>query len=437
MANCEPLIMSVKGKLNSWSARSLSFAGRLLLINTVISGITNFWCATFSLPKHCNKLINSMCGAYLWKGTTEGHHSARVAWDQITLAKNEGGLGVRDLVHWNKAASIKLIWMLFFTSGSIWVAWFTDTILAGSISNFWTITENSNHSWLVKRLLRLRTIVYPWLCIEIGNGRTCRFWSDNWTPYGCLSDFLNLPLTSRLGIPRDATLASLNANGNWSLPAARSEKQVLIYAYLSTITLSDEEDQYRWEINGTRSLWFCTGDVYREIKFHGPVVDWSKTVWCSRGTPKHSFITWLFTLNRCPTRDRMLSWGLSTPATCLLCNSTAESRNHLFFECNYSSQVWIYAGTRSGMRTSPGWEQTLSDLRNLPGARHAKLLPLFVWQSTIYFLWSERNARLHRNNYRPPDSISHSIDCYIKYKIAAIRTSSPCLASSLFHLWHR
>lgn len=64
MANCEPLILNVKAKLNSWSARSLSFAGRLLLINTVISGITNFWCDTFTLPKFCIKLINSLCGAY-------------------------------------------------------------------------------------------------------------------------------------------------------------------------------------------------------------------------------------------------------------------------------------------------------------------------------------------------------------------------------------
>lgn len=111
MANCEPLILNVKAKLNSWSARSLSFAGRLLLINTVISGITNFWCATFTLPKFCIKLINSLCGAYLWKGTVEGHHSARVAWDQITHAKEEGGLGVRDLLSWNKGASINQAYM--------------------------------------------------------------------------------------------------------------------------------------------------------------------------------------------------------------------------------------------------------------------------------------------------------------------------------------
>ncbi|CAG7885445.1 unnamed protein product, partial [Brassica rapa] len=105
----------------------------LLLINTVISGITNFWCATFTLPKFCIKLINSLCGAYLWKGTVERHHSARVAWDQITHAKDKGGLGVRDFLSWNKAASIKLIWMLFFSSESIWVAWFKDTVLSANL----------------------------------------------------------------------------------------------------------------------------------------------------------------------------------------------------------------------------------------------------------------------------------------------------------------
>ncbi|CAG7875414.1 unnamed protein product [Brassica rapa] len=38
--NCEPLLNQRKSKVNTWS-ESLSFAGRLLLVNTVIAGITN------------------------------------------------------------------------------------------------------------------------------------------------------------------------------------------------------------------------------------------------------------------------------------------------------------------------------------------------------------------------------------------------------------
>lgn len=175
LSNCEPLISNIKGKINSWSAKPLSFAGELLLINTVLVGITNFWCITFTLPKSCIKIINSMHGAYLWKGTLEGHYTARVAWDTIIHVKEEGGLGVRDLVSWNKATSIRFIWLLFFSSGSIWVAWFAEENLSGNRFNFWTIKESNNHSWLVRRLLCIRPLVYNWIRAKAREWKTYSF----------------------------------------------------------------------------------------------------------------------------------------------------------------------------------------------------------------------------------------------------------------------
>lgn len=148
-----------------------------MLINTVIAGISTFWCTTFTLPKCVIKQINQMCGAYLWKGTLEGNHSARLAWMEITHCKDEGGLGVRELVTCNKAFALKLIWMLFFSLGFIWVAWFIKEILSGSVSNFWTLKQK--HSWMVNRLLRLRSVAFPWIKKVIGNGKTCQFWMDN------------------------------------------------------------------------------------------------------------------------------------------------------------------------------------------------------------------------------------------------------------------
>jgi len=127
--------MQVKGKINNWCAKSLSFAGRLVLINTVIAGISNFWCSTFVLPKLCIRKIHSICSAFLWKGKLEGHHSARVSWELVTKPKDQGGLGIRDLSYWNRACTIKLIWLLFFQSRSVWVAWFKVHFLRGSLNN--------------------------------------------------------------------------------------------------------------------------------------------------------------------------------------------------------------------------------------------------------------------------------------------------------------
>jgi len=114
LANCEILIQQVKAKFNSWTVKTLSFAGRLLLIKTVIAGITNFWCSNFLLLMACIARINSLCGMFLWKGSIEGHHIAKVSWEVVTRSKDAGGLGIKDLGAWNRACCIKLIWMLFF-----------------------------------------------------------------------------------------------------------------------------------------------------------------------------------------------------------------------------------------------------------------------------------------------------------------------------------
>ena len=49
----EPLIDRIRNKFLAWSHRSLSFAGRLQLIKSVISSIINFWCTAFILPMAC------------------------------------------------------------------------------------------------------------------------------------------------------------------------------------------------------------------------------------------------------------------------------------------------------------------------------------------------------------------------------------------------
>lgn len=154
LSNCEGMIQQIKAKLSSWSAKALSFAGRLLLIKTVIAGINTFWCSSFILPKACIETVNSLCGVFLWKGDIESHHTARVAWEDITKEKKYGGLGITDLDVWNKACILKLIWLLFFRAGSVWVAWFKSTVLSDNLSNFWTIKSSSRFSWFTNKIIK-------------------------------------------------------------------------------------------------------------------------------------------------------------------------------------------------------------------------------------------------------------------------------------------
>lgn len=324
LQNCEPLIQQIKQRLSLWSAKALSFAGRLLLIKTVISGVSTFWCSSFILPKACINRINSLCGQFLWNGSIEGNHTARVSWETVILTKEHGGLGVNDLHSWNLACILKLVWMIFFRPNSVWVCWFKEVILKGEISNYWSINTNTSFSWLIKA----REIIYPLLRRRLGNGETTNFWFDNWSPLEKLYELLNAS-SSRLGIPKFATVASLFTGGHWQLPPARTENQLALQAHLSTVALSDADDYYEWIVDGKPRARYNTGEIYTYLKGHRSTVPWEKMVWFSYGIPRHNSLTWLV-LNRCPTRHRLNKWRLNVDSLCLLCHSTHETRNHLF-----------------------------------------------------------------------------------------------------------
>lgn len=343
-------------------------------------------------------------------------------------------MGIRDLHYWNKACSIKLVWLLFFRTGSIWVSWFVKNILRKCKSNFWTLKEKQSHSHSVKKLLRVRELAYRWINVEVGNGRNTRFWTDNWSPFGRLNLFLNLR-SSTLGTRPNSMISDLCNDGVWSLPSPRSEDQLALHAYLTTVTLTDSEETVVWSPLGKVTDRYSTCMIYKLIRDHKPVVPWSPAVWIARGIPKHNFLTWLVNLNRCPTKDRMINWGLQTNPTCVLCNSFLETRDHLFFDCNFSYFVWNPLARKARVPAIRPWDQSISYMQSLSSPKHLRLLSLLAWQAAIYTLWTERNSRIHKNEFRSADSLSTSTIALIKNRISSFRYSSPALSSAMMQIW--
>lgn len=96
----------------SWTTKALSFAGRLQLIKSAISSISNFWCFVFRLPKRCLDTIESMCGAFIWSGSPIATHKAKIVWEDLCFP-NEGGLVIRRLRESSLVFALSLIWQLF------------------------------------------------------------------------------------------------------------------------------------------------------------------------------------------------------------------------------------------------------------------------------------------------------------------------------------
>uniref|UniRef100_A0A0D3E306 Reverse transcriptase domain-containing protein n=1 Tax=Brassica oleracea var. oleracea TaxID=109376 RepID=A0A0D3E306_BRAOL len=170
-----PLISQIRNKISSWTARHLSFAGRLQLIGYVMYSVTNFWMSAFRLPKQCIREINSLCSAFLWSGPVMSTQKTKIAWSDVCKPKEEGGLGLRDLEEVNKVSCLKLIWRILSARSSLWVQWIHKYLIRKS--SFWNVKETSSlGSWMWKKVLKLRPLALQLTKMEVNSGAWTSFW---------------------------------------------------------------------------------------------------------------------------------------------------------------------------------------------------------------------------------------------------------------------
>lgn len=188
-------------------------------------------------------------------------------------------------------------------------------------------------------------------------------------------------------------------------------------------------------IDGKSSTKYSTGLVYKKLTGDLETVPWTTAVWIKGGVLKHNFFAWLVTLNRCPTRDRLRSLGLQTDSNCLLCGDYEESRSHIYFDCNYSWEIWSSFANRFDLLPMRNWNDSLLQMQSLGGERIRKCLLLLSWQAVIYLIWTKRNSWLHRNCSRFPARLITFIERQLKEKINSYREGNPALSSSLLQSW--
>jgi hypothetical protein len=88
---CKGLVDRITSKVQHWTCRTLSYAGRVQLINSVLFSIQVYWASLFLLPGQVIKNVEQIMKSFLWSGSDMRTTGAKVAWDQICLLKKEGG----------------------------------------------------------------------------------------------------------------------------------------------------------------------------------------------------------------------------------------------------------------------------------------------------------------------------------------------------------
>lgn len=341
-ATLQPFVDRITAKLHSWPVKVLSFAGKVQMISSVIYRMVNLWSSVFVLPKWFYAKVDSLFSGFLWKNSTSSASGARVAWSDICKPKAEGGLSIRKLEEFKMVFRLKRVWLFFSASGSLWVPWLQSNRFGGR--SIWLVNDSQRFSKSVRSMLGLRQELQSYLRCNIGNGHTALFWYDYWTELGPLYRLFGSSGPRILRIPLNATVSQVVSNGHWNLPPARSEYTETLQVILSTMDVSYYArggDKYLWIIrSGGFGPSFSSSVTWGRLRILNPLVPWHSVVLFKEEVPRCFFITWTVFLNRLPTRDRLISWGLSLRPGCVLCSAADESHSHLFFQCSFAAAVW-------------------------------------------------------------------------------------------------
>nr|GEX04533.1 reverse transcriptase domain, reverse transcriptase zinc-binding domain protein [Tanacetum cinerariifolium] len=83
----EELIKKVQNRVNDWKNKSLSIAGRLQLIQSVLGSLHVFWALVFMLPTRVLLDIEQIMRGFLWCQGSMSRGKAKVAWEVVCLPK--------------------------------------------------------------------------------------------------------------------------------------------------------------------------------------------------------------------------------------------------------------------------------------------------------------------------------------------------------------
>jgi len=388
--DCVQLIDRITSRVRSWSHRFLSFAGRLQLIRSVLHAIQSYWTSVFTLPASVILGIENILRRFLWKGTSLATGGVKVAWADICLPREEGGLGIRSIKDCNKASMLKYIWILFTDKESLWCRWIHSNFLKKH--NFWVAQQPSMCAWSWKKILQLRGPFRQSFGWEVGNGHSISLWFDNWLPSGPLHLQVPEHFVSDSDVPTKATVAFLYSHTGGSC------KRCLEDLGFSFPSLSASNDRFVWHQHASGS--FSVASAWNFIRISKARVPWTSFVWDKDLAPRFQFLLWLTTKRRLPTQAFLLSHGRIDYSVCTFCNSQPDSIDHLYFGCNFPATLVYFWATRCNLPWRNGtWEENLDWARRfLAGKDFFHSLSRYSFGALCYLIWKKRNAMIFQGD---------------------------------------
>ncbi|XP_074314437.1 uncharacterized protein LOC141649651 [Silene latifolia] len=194
-------------------------AGRLTLISSVLSNLSNYFLSVFKIPVSVARKINSILSQFWWAGCKLGKKVHWCSKNFLSMPKCKGGLGIRNVECLNKALLAKHGWRLISGDKSYFGKVFRKKIFGKDEfkEGVYPISRNSA-SWRERSIKYGLELIMEKIGWKPGVESNLNIWNENWVnglrpePMDCILE----PRFIHMGDLRIKDL--LSPDGNWNAP---------------------------------------------------------------------------------------------------------------------------------------------------------------------------------------------------------------------------
>jgi ribonuclease HI/exonuclease III len=411
-----PLLDKMKTRILAWGSTWLNKAGKLILINSVLTSLPVYQASLLLAPRGIVREIDNIMRKFLWEGgRNEGKKMHLFSWDKVKGPRLEGGLQVRDVATQNLAMGGKILWKMI-RGNSTWSSKALRTkYFCGHkercLERPPLTRKGSPILSLCLKALDLITSRLSWIP---GNGRKIKFWEDSilgQTPLRSLKGLENIK--SWLHSNNKFTLWDLSVweqGGLWlkwdlgDYPQTLDTEARSLLEALQGCSPSSarKKDKRGW---GSSSGCYSAAAGYaalQAIPWVAPDPSVWKNLWLLPSLPKIDLFCWSLLHDSILTWDNLSKRGWEGPSRCPLCACQAETSVHLFLLCPFALELWnlILGQLNVPLPASvtslfTSWVVLAPfSFTNLSLLKHCWM---WVPKVVCWKLWLERNSRIFRD----------------------------------------
>ncbi|XP_074369747.1 putative mitochondrial protein AtMg00310 [Apium graveolens] len=174
------LVERVGQKLQGWQHKSISRGGKLVLLKTAAQTVPNFWMSLLLVPAEICNSIQRQMNAFWWGGGGSGRGIKWLAWDRLCNAKEDGGLGFKNLKLFNIVMLAKQGWRLLNNANPL----VTSLMKARYFphTDFLNAKLGANPSYTWRSILEAQDVIKQGCRKRIGDGQSTNIWEVPWLP---------------------------------------------------------------------------------------------------------------------------------------------------------------------------------------------------------------------------------------------------------------